>query len=434
MSAGNTGRIALLWEESFLWGIMATRALNKIRIPFDLVTAREVVRGALDHYEVLFVPGGWAGDKSRALGVEGRRKIDHFVRTGGRFIGFCGGAGLALDVQEGLSLVPVRRMPTTDRIPNFSGKIGVSPADEKHPLWRGMTAPHSFYAWWPGQFLLDRESSDGVHVVACYGKPESDFFVADLKADDLAAASQEWEEWEAFYGIRMHPDRLIGEPAMLEGACGRGKVFLSYLHLDTPDDPAGLQALQNLFRKWSRLPEGAERRKAEAVVDAGWVRVHQEALELFDSLEREGEALIDLGRRNYLWFWRKPYLLQWRRGIRGMEYGIVLMMIRELRRRFYRLRSSGRMFRISDGMEIEAEVDRLRPLAENFFHQASRLLLLERFALNRGVQLHHLRTDDPEIGRLRELLFSKKRRFGGLFKEFLDRLDGLLLAAMRSEG
>ncbi len=433
MQAGKTGNIALLWDESYLWGIMACRACKKIGIPFDLVTAREIADGALDHYQLLFVPGGWAGDKSRALGDKGREKIDHFVRSGGRFVGFCGGAGLALDVEEGLSLLPVRRMPTMERIPNFSGKIRISPSDNKHPLWRGMSAPHAFYAWWPGQFLLDRKDADRVRIVARYEEPESDFYVADLKAEDLAAGGQDWKTWEEFYGIRMNPERLRGEPAMLEGDCDGGKVFLSYLHLDTPDDPEGLKALHNLFTQWGAVSGEISGRRGSGLQDAEWVRVHQDALELFDLLERAGGELIALGRRNYLWFWRKPYLLQWRRGIRGMEYGIIMMMVRELRQRFYRLRSSERMLMVSGGMDIEAALGRIRSLAEKFFQEARHLLLLERFALNRGVQLHHLRTDDPEIGRLREVLFSRNKRFGGLFKEFLDRLDELLLLALRSE-
>ncbi len=433
MQAEKTGKVALLWDESFLWGIMAHRALKKTGIPFDLITAREIARGDLDHYEVLFVPGGWAGDKSRSLGEEGRKMIDHFVRCGGRFVGFCGGAGLALDVEEGLSLVPVRRMPTKERIPNFSGKIRVSPSDLKHPLWQGMSAPHFFCAWWPGQFLLDREKVGRVRIVARYEEPGPDFYVADLKVEDLVTGSQDWETWEELYGIRMNPERLRGEPAMLEGACGAGKVFLSYLHLDTPDDPEGLRALHNLFTRWAFVRGERGGRKESGLQDAEWVRVRQDALELLDALEKAGEELIALGRRNYLWFWRKPYLLQWRRGVRGMEYGIVLIMVRELRRRFYRLRSSARMLQVPIGENWPEGLDTVRMLGEEFFALGKRLLLLERFALNRGVQLHHLRTDDPEIGRLREVLFSSSKRFGGLFKEFLDRLDGLLLMAMRSE-
>jgi len=251
--------------------------------------------------------------------------------------------------------------------------------------------------------------------------------------EDLVAGSQDWETWEELYGIRMNPERLRGEPAMLEGACGAGKVFLSYLHLDTPDDPEGLRALHNLFTRWAFVRGERGGRKESGLQDVEWVRVRQDALELLDALEKAGEELIALGRRNYLWFWRKPYLLQWRRGVRGMEYGIVLIMVRELRRRFYRLRSSARMLQVPIGENWPEGLDTVRMLGEEFFARGKRLLLLERFALNRGVQLHHLRTDDPEIGRLREVLFSSSKRFGGLFKEFLDRLDGLLLMAMRSD-
>ena len=44
---GRRGGVAFLWDESFLWGLMAHKALKGLRLPFDLVTAEEIQAGGL---------------------------------------------------------------------------------------------------------------------------------------------------------------------------------------------------------------------------------------------------------------------------------------------------------------------------------------------------------------------------------------------------
>src|SRR5512146_127855 len=87
--------IALLWDESFLWGIFAYKALRSADLPFRFITSREIQGGGLRDCAGLFVPGGWASKKIKALGETGVATIRKFVSEGGSYIGFCGGAGLA---------------------------------------------------------------------------------------------------------------------------------------------------------------------------------------------------------------------------------------------------------------------------------------------------------------------------------------------------
>jgi hypothetical protein len=61
---------ALLWDESFLWGLMARRALTEAGLPFDLLRSEDIRAGALSRYRMLFVPGGWASNKMDALGEQ----------------------------------------------------------------------------------------------------------------------------------------------------------------------------------------------------------------------------------------------------------------------------------------------------------------------------------------------------------------------------
>lgn len=82
---------ALLWDESFLWGVMAWRALKAAGLPFDLLRSEDIRQGALSRYRMIFVPGGWASNKISALGEGGREEIRRFVATGGSYLGICGG-------------------------------------------------------------------------------------------------------------------------------------------------------------------------------------------------------------------------------------------------------------------------------------------------------------------------------------------------------
>ncbi|UCE82912.1 MAG: hypothetical protein JSV47_14710, partial [Deltaproteobacteria bacterium] len=89
------GRVAMLWDKSFLWGYLAVSTLRELGFSFDLLTAEAVRKDALKGYQLVIVPGGWASLKSEALGASGRDRLRRFVRSGGGYLGLCGGAGLA---------------------------------------------------------------------------------------------------------------------------------------------------------------------------------------------------------------------------------------------------------------------------------------------------------------------------------------------------
>ena len=63
---------ALLWDESFAWGLMARQALAEAGLPFDLLRSEDICGGALSRYRMLYVPGGWASQKLIALGDRGQ--------------------------------------------------------------------------------------------------------------------------------------------------------------------------------------------------------------------------------------------------------------------------------------------------------------------------------------------------------------------------
>ncbi len=233
------GKIAFLWDESFLWGLMAYKALKAAGLPFELVRSEDIKKGILEECKLLFVPGGWASNKIKTLGADGTAKIKEFVGSGGNYLGFCGGAGLA--TLDGIGLLNISRKPTKERVPSFSGRIGLNLSG--HRMWQGITEP-VFHAWWPSQFLPDRNDT---RILATYGRAFADSFSSDLNVGDTARYGN-WPDKEKLYRINLNPDRLLNGPAVVEGTYRKGKVLLSLIHFDTPGDANGAVVLRNLWR------------------------------------------------------------------------------------------------------------------------------------------------------------------------------------------
>jgi len=445
----DNAKIAMFWDESFLWGLICYRTFRELGLDFELLQAKDVAAGGLaSRFDLLFVPGGWARDKMAALGEEGSEAIREFVRRGGGYLGFCGGAGLALSHESGLGLAPFGRLPTSERLPSFSGRITLVPEAAAHPMWRGLEPGSAFCAWWPGQFDLGGES--GVTVLASYGKPAAGSFVTDLPC----GMGLDWPSWEKAYGINLDPERIVGAPAVAEIGFGQGKAILSYLHFETPDDAVGHHVLVNLIEYVSGKPVVVDEAggPAAAVALVGGVLAGDvdlaprfselsAAARISGELESSGRDFIDFGAANFMWYRRSDWLLQWRRGVRGIEYSTLMGMLAEIDRLVGRLAGGGVKGGGTDaGGGADAFVDQelfqrlsdLQPGIDEFFSLARDLVLKERFAMNAG-PVSPLKSSDPEISKLRERLFSTSRRCGGLYREILKQADGVLLPLLRRE-
>lgn len=410
-----TKSTALLWDESYLWGLIAYNALVHAELPFDLVRASDLRNGCLDGYAALFVPGGWASNKMKALGPAGMEAVRTFVQGGGNYIGICGGAGLA--TMDGIGLAPVKRMPTKERVPSFSGRIRLWLS--QHALWNSVTDP-VFHVWWPSQFMVAGEAA---HVIASYKEPMPDSFSSDLNVGDVQSLGG-WSELECAYRINLDPGRMLGFPAVIEAGFGKGKVLLSLVHFDTPGDSVGEVVLRNLWRYVGVDPSEHPNHRNEQQLDLsnlgkGDISDSRGISGLISEIANHVCGLISLGERNFLWFWRNPKLLQWRRGIRGLEYCALYVIASEIVNRADLLADR----------DIPALEHILNMLAY-FVPKAKRLLLLERAALQKGF-LTYERCDDPEIQSLRNELFSNTKSHAGLFKELLDQMDGLLYDMLR---
>ncbi|HUH65313.1 MAG TPA: BPL-N domain-containing protein [Syntrophales bacterium] len=412
-----TRTCALLWDESFTWGLMARKALMEAGLPFDLVTSEDIRKKALCHYRMLFVPGGWASQKLIALGETGRREIVSFVAEGGSYLGICGGAGMA--TKDGIGLLPLRRKGTAERVPSLSGPVRFSLVN--HAIWEGIGTP-TFFVWWPSQFEVDEKT----RVLARYRKVLPDAFSSDISIS--AGEFIGWPELERRYGILLDPARLHREPAVLEGTYGCGQVVLSLAHFDTPGDRSGAAVLRNL---WDYLAPGWSsdiRPREVRLTDRSLTDAHPEIYNVVKDIVAAVSDLINTGSRNFLWYWRNPFLLQWRRGVRGLEYGTLAVMAGEIARRLGVTDTS--LPGLADSLP-HAEISQIRDQLIPFVEKAKHLTINERLYMN-AAPLSPLECTDPEIKNLREELFGSAMSHGGDFKKLIEMIDGLLFRLIKS--
>ncbi|HMK56433.1 MAG TPA: BPL-N domain-containing protein [Dissulfurispiraceae bacterium] len=390
---------------------MAFEALRSARLPFDLIRSADVRAGNLDNYAMLFVPGGWASNKLKALGDAGVREVRRFVENGGNYLGFCGGAGLA--TIDGMGLLNINRVPTKHRVPSFSGKARFSL--KAHSIWTG-TSEADFHVWWPSQLSI---ADPAVHVLATYAEALPGSYSSDLNVGDVLKYHGSWSALEQSYGINLDPDRLKGQPAVVEGRCGRGKVMLSLVHFDTPDDAGGRTVLEKL---WEYLA-GAAPVKCDAVEERN-VSYSTPMHSYVSDLTGAAESLLAFGERHFLWFCRNRFILQWRRGIRGLEYCTLHGMIRAVAEYPDNV-CSGDPF-------VNGRLQCIRDMFLAFKEDAERLLLHERLELQNGHMITYDKTDDPQVKALRSKLFTNSKSYGGQFKELLDKIDELIFYLLRS--
>lgn len=317
--------IHIYWDESHFWGLLVTRALSAWGIPHRLVRGHEIADGALsgklgDTPKVLIVPGGRAKGKADRLTARGMDAICDFVHNGGTYIGFCGGTGLALNGPYGLSLSPWTRRGYKNRLHHFlSGHVETTLASENPLVPDGMDTA-LLPVWWPGRFS---PMDDSVTVLARYGKPGPDFWVADINLSTLPKGTM--TDWENLYGIHLRPDFMEGLPCVTANDFGQGKVILSYAHLETPASPHANRWLQHL------LGETLNEHFDNGPVSAWDVAARPEEWDdkILQSARKAMEQIITTGTEHFLLFWRNPWLLGWRRGIPGAGINSLYSLICE---------------------------------------------------------------------------------------------------------
>ena len=385
----------LFWETAGIWALLAWRALNQAGLKVEPVSASQIAGGALDQAELLMVPGGWPALKKAALGSGGAEAVRKFVGGGGFYLGLCGGAGLSLSVADGLNLLPLGRYSGKRRLTAISGPVLVEPSPESLalPWWQGLRPPARFQVWWPGQFAVLK--GDEVRMLAFYAGAAPGLCTSDMQADQVPP--DEWPGLEDAYGCYLNPQRLIGLPAIVQGGYGKGRVFISYLHFDTPGDENGRRVLHNLWQEV--LGDGAFQ-------DAP----HKPEAPGGDSSEIVGkiDRMWRLGQELRLWRGRGPDSVfpLWRRGSRGLEFFSLLMLTRAAAR---------------EGIDPQ----RLKDLMQPILDQAPKVLQAQAAILDR-------KNPDAREKKLHSDWFPRPRRTGGILAQTLSRLENLLFKELLS--
>ncbi len=318
--------IHIYWDESHFWGLLLKRALTAWGIPHRLVRGFEIAQGVLSGKsepppELLIVPGGRAKGKADRLGVRGMDAICDYVNAGGNYLGFCGGAGLALTGRYGLNLSPWTRKGYKNRLHHFlSGHVEATLNTGNELVPDDLAGTPLLPVWWPGRF---DPVDDSVTVLARYGKPGPDFWVADLDLSTLPKGTM--ADWENLYGIYLNPDFMEGQPAVAANNFGAGRVILSYAHLETPASPQANHWLMHMLGNILGQPVDGGPVPAWDVASRPTVWDNPELLKAKAAMEK----IIATGTSHFLLFWRNPWLLGWRRGIPGASINSLYSLICE---------------------------------------------------------------------------------------------------------
>lgn len=416
----------ILWDDSHIWGIIAVHSLRAMRIPFRLVRGREVAEGLFEceRPALLLVPGGSARHKAESLGPCGIRAVRAYVAGGGRYLGFCGGAGLALAARnpsEGLGLCPWKRGRFDDRMQHFmSGHLRVALPGRDTPdaalIPPGFSDFPGLPVWWPGRFAP--EQGENVTVLAAYERPGPDFWLADLAIADLPPDT--FAAWKDLYGIGMTPTFLAGQPCVVHGRFGAGDYVISYSHLETPDSPEANRWLAHLLRTLAGLEPACEH------VPPWSAHAQQgDSRSLWDDpvLERIEEALEDVrqtGLRHGLLFYRTDWLTGWRSGIPGANLNNLWSAVRSIRET--EPGPGARAF-------LKAHGQALLCAAALFREGCTQYFLAERLGQTVSRSMPGI-VSPGLLNEQRAALFGPPLHAGGLYKALMDPLDELACAQL----
>ena len=378
--------IRILWDASHIWGLMAWRAVRALGLPCLLVKGQDIAERALlgkphapvpdsGNASLLLVPGGNARLKAQALGPAGREAVRRWLAGGGNYLGFCGGAGLALTQStpdDGLNICPWTRAGYPQRLhhlisghvrarvapghdfsppPQAAGKAptsrtrdtrpcpharrrdgprsgrrdgdapgrltgqGSAATAQRHaPVDRDDAGLPSLPVWWPGQFA-PRDGDSDVQVLAACHRPDADFWLADLPLRSLPGSAI--ANWRSLYGVNLSADFLEGRPLVVSGAYGAGRYVLSYSHLETPHSEDANAWLARMLARMTGLRPAGERVPLWQLRRPrnAWPD-RRESAPLQDAL-RHMRDLLDLAVEQHLFFARTHWLWGWRTGLPG---------------------------------------------------------------------------------------------------------------------
>jgi hypothetical protein len=244
------------------------------RLPYRLLSPADVAAGGLSAVDVLLAPNGPAPAADTALGTAGRAALTGWVRAGGQYVGWRGGALLAAR----LGLTSAQLASPTSDVPGALLRVRVAP---NHPLATGVGPT----AWQFYEYDLVMRPGDPAHAAVTYPPADSpDWFVSGF-----AAGAEELGGTAAVVDEPVGNGRSVlfaGEPNFRAFTDGTAKLLFNAIAGARPAPPPGTAAAQADAAgvaagiEWLESPirvtvATADADRAAAVLrgfDAGWTR------------------------------------------------------------------------------------------------------------------------------------------------------------------
>lgn len=159
------------------------------------VDGEQVRTNALETIDLLMVSGADGAAVAKSLGPEGCAKVKSFIARGGSFIGVGAGCALALQGGSGMALVPFKAAPVGERQGQAGSKIKFDPEGKTMGI------------------AVESRELPGANVPVMVPADA----VADSEVKILA---------------RLDGDSAKDKAVMVAGRYGKGRVFLSDVHLE----------------------------------------------------------------------------------------------------------------------------------------------------------------------------------------------------------
>lgn len=322
--------VYILWDSSHIWGLMALRAMRSFGLSCRLVKGIEIAQhgllGKSGPNALLLIPGGNARQKAASLGKNGRNAIRQWLEGGGLYLGFCGGAGLALcqkNPDDGLNICPWKRASYGQRLYHLvSGHVRAKTEGNEIV---------SLPVWWPGRF--ESKSNDDLRILARYLEPDEDFWVADLPMSRIPGhVASFWSKCRGIESARIFP---VDEPLTIHGKYGHGNYILSYAHLETPGSSQANLWLANLLEKYwqidiPRVVAPQWRTDLAANMTPAKLNSNMNFREIMTVAHNQVSGLMDLGCALHVFFKRQSWLWGWQSGFPGMACNNIIAALAAL--------------------------------------------------------------------------------------------------------
>ncbi|MFN4196984.1 MAG: BPL-N domain-containing protein [Caldimicrobium sp.] len=395
-------KVALLISDSHLWGIWFYKALKEANLSFDPILANQIDNNFPHKYCGLFVPGGWSKNKLDALNNEQHGIIKSFIKNGGLYFGICGGASLA--GVEGLSLITVRRKK--ERIPSYSGPSIVN--FNCKVLFNNIKKP-IFYLWFPPEWEIKEKK---IKILATFSQPLLSAYTSDLCLGDHYKYLNHYEK---LYGIPLNPNKMKDKVLFIEGNYGKGKVFLSLIHFDTPSCPNSKIFWKN-FITYYNLPISSKVKNSLLTSSPASSALTKNLLRRVQNLYKMVQNLLHFGVRNFLFHKRYSFFYQWKRGIRGLELLNLYYMFKEiifnLNTNPYPLETLDKIMIVIEKLEERLPIV-LEGLKKDMYGYLSKEKLLE---------------ENEE----RKIFGAHVKSYGGIYREIINDLEKVLVYLWQS--